>query len=233
MNEFNEQQQVTDEVEIDISALIKLLKKNVKMILICTILCAVIAFLITNFFMTKKYASQARIYLKPNVTEQGIIDSTALASNSKMVNNYVSLMQGETILSKVAENLGIENVEEVKKSLSITNETETEIITVKATTDDPKKSQQIVQNTVDIFFQEMKEKLDIKNMTISDQPKVDDIPVAPSKKMNTAIGAVLGLFLSCGYIFLQYLFDKRLKTKSEAESFLGVPVLGEIPWFED
>ena len=51
--------------------------------------------------------------------------------------------------------------------------------------------------------------------------------------MNTAIGAMAGLLLSCGYVFLQYLFDKRLKTKAEAESFLGVPVLGEIPWFED
>ena len=80
---------------------------------------------------------------------------------------------------------------------------------------------------------EMQEKLDIKNMTISDQPKVNDVPVSPSKKMNTAIGAMAGLLLSCGYVFLQYLFDKRLKTKAEAESFLGVPVLGEIPWFED
>ena len=232
MNELNENQ-VNDEVEIDISALIKLLKKNIKMILISTILCAIIAFLITNFFMTKKYASQARIYLKPNVTEQGIVDSTALASNSKMVNNYVSLMQGETILSKVAENLNIDDVEDVKKSLSVTNETETEIITVKATTDDPTKSQAIVKETVDVFFEDMKEKLDIKNMTISDQPKIDEEPVSPNKKMNTVIGAVLGLLLSCGYVFLQYLFDKRLKTKSEAEAFLGVPVLGEIPWFED
>ena len=142
-------------------------------------------------------------------------------------------MQGETILSKVAEDLNIEDVEEVKNSLSITNVNETEIIDVKATTDDPKKSQAIVSKTVDIFFKEMQEKLDIKNMTISDQPKVNDVPVSPSKKMNTAIGAMAGLLLSCGYVFLQYLFDKRLKTKAEAESFLGVPVLGEIPWFED
>ena len=150
-----------------------------------------------------------------------------------MVNNYMSLMQGETVLSKVADNLNIEDVEEIKKSLSVTNLNETEIIIVKATTDDPAKSQAIVKNTVDVFFDEMKEKLDIKNMTISDQPKVDETPVSPSKKMNTAIGAALGLFLSCGYVFLQYLFDKRLKNKAEAESFLGVPVLGEIPWFED
>ena len=126
---------------------------------------AVIAFLVTNFFMTKKYASSARIYLIPKVTEQGYADYNAVNSNSKMVNNYVSLMQGETILSKVADELNIENVEEVKNSLSITNVNETEIIDVKATTDDPKKSQAIVSKTVDIFFKEMQEKLDIKNMT--------------------------------------------------------------------
>ena len=79
----------------------------------------------------------------------------------------------------------------------------------------------------------MKEKLDIKNMTISDQPKINEVPVSPNKKVNTLIGGVAGLLLSCGYVFLQYLFDKRLKNKADAESFLGVPVLGEIPWFED
>ena len=233
MNQFDEQITEKEEIEIDISALLKTLKKNLKMIVMSTILCAVIALLITTFFMPKKYASSARIYLKPNVTEQGVVDYNTLNSNSKMVNNYMSLMQGETVLSKVADNLNIEDVEEVKKSLSVTNLNETEIIIVKATTDDPAKSQAIVKNTVDVFFDEMKEKLDIKNMTISDQPKVDETPVSPSKKMNTAIGAALGLFLSCGYVFLQYLFDKRLKNKAEAESFLGVPVLGEIPWFED
>ena len=222
-----------DEVQIDINALIRLIKKNFRIIISSVLLCAIIAYLFTNYFVENKFESQARIYLKPNVTEQGIVDSTALASNSKMVNNYVSLMQGETILSKVAENLSIDNVEDIKKSLSVTNETETEIITVKATTDDPVKSQAIVKETVDVFFEDMKEKLDIKNMTISDQPKVDETPVSPNKKVNTVVGAALGLFLSCGYVFLQYLFDKRLKTKSEAEAFLGVPVLGEIPWFED
>ena len=222
-----------EDVEIDLNELIILLKKNIKLIFISTVLCAIIAYLFTNFFMVKKYASQARIYLKPNVTEQGIVDSATLNSNSKMVNNYVSLMQGESILSKVAANLDIEDVEEVKHSLTVTNEADTEIITVKAITDDPVKSQLIVKDTVDVFFQDMKEKLDIKNMTISDEPKIDEIPVSPNKKIITAIGVMIGLFGSCGYVLVLYLFDKRLKNKAEAESFLGVPVLGEIPWFED
>lgn len=230
---MNETNNMNDEIEIDISELIKLLKKNMKLIVISIVLCAVAAFLITNFFMTKKYASSATIYLKPNVSEQGIIDSTALNSNSKMVNNYISLIQGESILSQVAEQLDIKDVEEIKNSLSVSNLTDTEIIVVESKTDDPVKSQAIVKSTVTIFFKEMKEKLDIKNMTISDQPQINEIPVSPSKKMNTLIGAIAGLFLSGGYVFLQYLFDKRLKNKADAENFLGVPVLGEIPWFEE
>ena len=57
--------------------------------------------------------------------------------------------------------------------------------------------------------------------------------VSPSIVKNAIIGAAGGFVLSCGYIFLAVLLDKRLKNKSEAEQFLGIPVLAEIPYFED
>ena len=161
MEEINK---TNDEIEIDISALMKLLKKNIKMIVICTVLGAVIAFLMTNFFMTKKYASTARIYLVPKVTEQGVVDSTALNSNSKMVNNYMLIMQGDSVLDKVTKTLKLEDKGEdfVKDSLSITNEAESEIIKVTAKTDDPQLSKDIVSATVDQFFTDVKAKLDVK-----------------------------------------------------------------------
>ena len=223
-----------EELTIDLGQLFQLLKKNIKLIILSMVICAVAAFAITAFLLPKKYASESSIYIVSKVNaETGTVDANALNANSKQVNNYMELIKGKNILNKVAEQLNIENVKEVQSAISVSNKTDTEIIAITATTDDPVKSQQIVKATTEIFFKEVKETLKIENMTVLNDPEVDEVPVSPSKKMNTIIGALLGLLASGGYVFLTFILDKRLRTKQEAENFLGIPVLAEIPYYEE
>ncbi|MEG2544713.1 MAG: Wzz/FepE/Etk N-terminal domain-containing protein [Longicatena sp.] len=226
-NESNE------EVEIDLSQLFKLLKKNLRFIILTMIIGVGIALSVTIFFIDKKYTSETKIYLTPKVSEQGIVDNTTVNSNNLLVNNYVSMLKGENILSKVADKLNLASANEVKGSLSVANEKDTQIISVVAKTDDPIKSKQIAETTVDIFFTEMKDKLDIRNMTIIDFPKINNAPVSPSKKKNALIGAFGGAAIACGYIFLKFILDKHLRNRNEVENFLDIPVLAEIPFYEE
>lgn len=222
-----------EELEIDLSQLFNLLKKNMRLIVITTVIGAVLCFAATLFLIDKKYASTSTIILTPKITETGNIDQATLTTNSKMVNNYMQIIKGESVLSQVAEKLSITSVSELKGQVSVSNPTNTEVIAVTATTEDPVLSQQIVEVTIDTFFSSVKDKLNIENMTIIDPAKVENIPVSPNKKMNTLIGALAGLVLSCGYVLLKYLLDKRLRTREEAENFLGIPVLVEIPFFDE
>lgn len=223
-----------DELTIDLGQLFQLLKKNLRLIVLSMVICAIAAFTITAFLLPKKYASDSSIYIVSKVNaETGTVDANALNANSKQVNNYMELIKGKNILNKVAEQLNIENVKEVQSAISVSNKTDTEIIEIKATTDDPVKSQQIVKATTKVFFKEVKETLKIENMTVLNDPEVEETAVSPSKKMNTIIGALLGLLASGGYVFLTFILDKRLRTKQEAENFLGIPVLAEIPYYEE
>lgn len=222
-----------EELEIDLSQLFNLLKKNMRLIFITTVIGAILCFAVTLFLIDKKYASTSTIILTPKITETGNIDQATLTTNSKMVNNYMQIIKGESVLSQVAEKLSITSVSELKGQVSVSNPINTEVIAVTATTEDPVLSQQIVEVTIDTFFSSIKDKLNIENMTIIDPAKVENIPVSPNKKMNTLIGALAGLVLSCGYVLLKYLLDKRLRTREEAENFLGIPVLVEIPFFDE
>ncbi|MGX8833540.1 YveK family protein [Amedibacillus sp. YH-ame6] len=233
MNENINTERKSDEIEIDLSQFFLLLKKHVTLIVISTTICAAISLLITVFFIEKKYASTETIYLTPKVTEQGTVDASSVNSNTILVNNYVLMIKGENVLSKVAEKLDLPSVDEVKAAVSVSNEPDTQIINVIAKTDDPTKSKQIAETTVDIFFTEMKDKLNIENLTIIDSAKINTTAVSPSKKVNLLFGAFIGIALSCGYVFLKFILDKRLKNSFEAESFLGIPVLVEIPYYRE
>lgn len=221
-----------EENELDLSQLYKLFKKNIRLIVITAIIGAIIALVVTIFFIDKKYASETRIYLTPKVSDQGIVDNTTISSNNLLVNSYVSIIQGKNILTKVAADLKLSNVNEVSKSLTVTNEKDTQIISVVAKTDNPTKSKQIAETTVEIFFTEMKDKLQISNMTIVDAAEINAIEVSPSKKKNVLIGGLAGAFIAACYVVMKFLLDKRLRNRSEVESFLEIPVLVEVPLFE-
>lgn len=227
INETND-----DTVEIDLSQLFHQIKKNIRLIIISMLLVAVIAFVFTTFFIDKKYASQARIYITPKVTEEGTVDYSSLTSGNLMVNNYMSILKGENLLRNVSEAIGTD-FSIVNSSLSVSNDANTQIITIKSTTEDPELSKAIVDQTVSSFQSDMQELLNIQNLVVIDSAKVNSAPVSPNVKMNTLIGALIGAMLSGGYVFIMFILDKRLRNKKEAEEYLGIPVLAEIPWYED
>ena len=55
------------------------------------------------------------------------------------------------------------------------------------------------------------------------------VPSGPNAKKNGVLAAAVGFALGAGYAVLRYLLDNRLRTKEEAEKYLGIPVFCEIP----
>ena len=223
--------ELNDEVEIDLSQLLKLLKKNIRLIIILALVGIIIPASATTFLISKKYQSQGSVLLKADVVN-GSLDSTQVNTNKMMVNNYVKLLQGNNIQDQVAKNLNITSAE-VRSSLSITNTTDTQIIEISSTTVDPGLSKRIVDETISVFTTLIQEKLDVTNVTIVDQPEVNPNPVSPSMVKNVIIGAVAGIVISLGYLLLTYLLDTKIKNGEQAEQYLGVPLLGIVPFFEE
>ena len=226
-----EMMQTEEEIEINLGELFQLLKQNIKMIVISILIGIIVLGIMTVFFINKKYESTSKLFLKPDVTE-GITDYTQINSNNLMVNNYIEMLKGNNIQSQAADELNMET-SEVNAALTISNQTNTQIISITATTTDPELSKQIVDAVVKVFRKEVKETLNVNNIAVVDQAEVATAPVSPNLKMNLIIGALLGGFISVGYLFIKFMLDTHIHNKEEAEKYLGIPMLGSIPYFED
>ena len=117
-----------EEIEINLGELLEVLKSHLHMIIISILICAILVGVFTIFFIQKKYSSTARIFPKPEVNE-GVVDYSQINSNNLMTNNYVALIQGNNIQSKVADELKIDTTV-VSSALSVTNESYTQIISI-------------------------------------------------------------------------------------------------------
>lgn len=226
-----EMNQNDEEIEINLGELFQLLKKNIKMIFLSMLVGTLLLGVLTVFVIDKKYESTSRLFLKPDVSE-GIADYSQINSNNLMVNNYVEMLKGNNIQSQVAKDLKIEP-EQVNQYLTVSNEANTQIISITAKTNDAKLSKDIVDTTVDTFTQIARETLNVNNITVVDEAKIATDPVSPSLKLNLLIGAFIGAFVSIGYLFIKFMLDTHIHNKEEAEKYLGIPMLGSIPWFED
>lgn len=220
-----------DEVTIDLGEVWALIKKHIWMLIGATVVGAVVAGGLTWALIPKTYAASGTLFLTPRVQE-GEIDINSLNSNQKLVSNVMNLLTQDNIMSMVAQETGMASTEDVRDALSITNTDNTEIITVTATTEDPKLSKEIATTTINTFIDTMKDSLNVQNIQITDQPKLSYEPVGPSIKKNAAIGGLAGLVLGLGFLVIHMLTDKRLKTREEAEKYLGLPVYAELPDLE-
>lgn len=220
-----------EEIEIDLSELFQLIKSKILIIIISMLVCTLISGVFTVFFINKKYESTARIYPKPEVTE-GVVDYTQINANNLMVNNYIAMIRGNNIQSMTAKELNL-SVGEINGSVSVSNVSDTQIISITATTSDPELSKKIVDSLVSNFKKEAKDTLNVNNITTVDQAEIATSPVSPSLKKNLLIGALIGTLISVGYVFILFILDTHIRNKEEAEKYLGIPNLGSIPWYEE
>ena len=222
-NDLNEME------EIDLLELFRAVLKYIKLIIVLCILFGVGGFFGTKLLIAPTYTASTSIYLTPQISESGSLDYNSQMANSKLVTNAVNLLTQNNIMSEVAKDVGMENAASVKKCITVTNEANTEIITITATTTDPKLSKNIANGTVSTFTKTMQKNLNVRNIEVVDKAKLSYVPSGPNIKKNTLLATMVGFVLGCGYAVLRFLFDNRLRTKEEAEKYLGIPVFCEIP----
>jgi non-specific protein-tyrosine kinase len=65
------------------------------------------------------------------------------------------------------------------------------------------------------------------------EAKTPGSPASPRPKRDAAMGGILGLLLGLGIAFLREQLDERLRTREQAETATGLPVLAELPFDEE
>lgn len=215
--------------EIDLLELFRAVLKYIRLIIVLCIVFGAGGFLGTKFLIAPTYTASTSIYLTPQINDTGSLDYSSQMANGLLVTNVVNLLTQNNVMSEVAKDVGLENADAVKKFVNVTNKQDTQIVTVTATTGDPKLSKDIANGTVTTFINTMQKNLNVRNIEIVDKAKLSYVPSGPSIKKNTMMAALVGGVIGVGYAVLKFLLDNRLRTKEEAEKYLGIPVFAEFP----
>lgn len=231
MNTMIDYVEETMKEKFDLVKLLNILKKNIKLLLILPAICLVVSAELTFFVMPDKYTASTQILVNMKKSSSDLAFQN-VQSSLQSVNTYTEIIKSPRILDKVSREFdGQYSTAELNSFLKVTNQTNSQIITVSVTTGNKSESDKIVNKISKVFAHDMPKIMSVDNVTILSSAHDNAVKVSPIVSVNLVISIIVGIVLSILIIFLKELLDKRIKTEEDVESQLGLPILGSIQKF--
>jgi capsular polysaccharide biosynthesis protein len=219
--------------EISLSQLLKLIRKNIILILLCAIIGFVGAFSISKFLIPKTYVSTVKLYVSaPETSQNSTSDINALNYAQKVVNTYIEMLQTNSFYQKVIDECKLNySIEDFKKQVAFSSLNDTEVFQAQVSVHDPNEAKTIadaITKLAPTTISQLKENASLK---VVDSATLPDKPSSPNTILNSIIGLILGIACSVIFVLLRDVLDVRIKSEDDILEKYNIPILASIPAF--
>ena len=226
------------EEEIDLREIFDIFWCKKLWIIIAGVLGIIIGGIFTNFFIVPEYSSSVTLVLTKSTEGNSIstesITQSDVTLNQKLISTYREIIKSKDLLNSVITELNLDmSHEDLFKMIKVESVTNTDIMKVTVTTKNAELSANIVNDLTKVFEDELMVIYGIKNTYILGDGEVDEVPVNVNLIKNIVIFAMVAVILVMMLIFMMYFFDTSIKSKTDAEKILGIPVLAVIPMSDE
>ena len=225
---------MTEHVEIDLQELFYLLRKKAWLIVVCACILGALALGYTAFCVPPQYRASVTMYVNNAATrtDSSYISASDLATAQQLVRTYVTIIESETVLEKVAAETGLNlSAKAIRNMMAAQSVEETEVFVVTITNPDPVMAAQIANAIATVAPAEISNILEGSSAKIIDYARVPSGRATPSYSKNTILGVAAGAAIALVIIVLQMVLDVRVKKEEDLKKICQVPVLGSIPEF--
>ena len=222
------------EETLNLEDILDVIKRNLLMISIMTLLFGCIAAFGTLFLVTPKYEANTQILVSQSQQSE-VIESQEIQASLQLVNTYRDIIKSPTVLDDVIQNLNLqETTSSVSGKIEVTNQDQSQVLTVTVTDESAQVAEDIANEVAVVFQDKVVEVMSVDNVSVLATADVGDnpSPVSPQPIINIAIGLILGLLVGLGIAFLRAFLDKRLQTEEDIEKYLELPVIGTVAKFK-
>ena len=223
-------QKQEEEMTIDLLELFFAMVKHWWIILISVVVLGLILGGYCQFLVSDSYQADASLYITANAgTDSANVSYTNLQTSAALTNDYENIIKSRYVLMQVIENLGLSvDYDQLYDMVTVTNPEETHIIQISVTCEIPDDAITIANEVMSVSAEEIYKIIGGTEPTVvSEAMYAED--VKPSTLRYAAIGAFLGLVLSCGVIAVRVILDTTIKTEEDIANYLELPVLASVP----
>lgn len=226
------------EEKIELRQYWDVLRKRWKIVVVLPLIAALTSGVISFLVMKPVYQASVTLIVGKKALESGqaavqMLDNSVLLANQQLAKTYATITQSRTVEQNVINDLNLPLTVEGLDSLIAVNPVKTtEILEIQVTNTNPELAASIANTMAQEFSKAVIEIKKVDSVSIMDTAVIPNKPIKPKKTLNVLIAFVVGLMASVGVVFLLENMDNTVKTLSDVEKFLGIPVLGIIPDYE-
>ena len=113
--------------------------------------------------------------------------------------------------------------------VALNNQSDTRILDITVTADDPYMAKEIVDEVSQVSVSRIASIMNVDEPTTVEYGHLENSPSSPNAKKNIAIGGLLGLVASAAVIIILYLLNDTICSEDDVQKYLGLNTLGLIP----
>lgn len=219
------------ESTLDLTKILRILKNNLKLLIILPFICLLISAIVTLFFLDEEYQATTQVLVNQKESDSQMM-AQEVQSNIQLVNTYSEIVKSPRILDKASKELDRKySTSELSSMLTVTNQAESQLLNIDVVSKSGKDSEVVANKIAEVFSDEVPDIMNVDNVSILSTADDTTKQVAPKTMINLVMGVVIGLIIALIIIFIKEIFDKRIKSEKDVENELELPVLGSIQKF--
>ena len=228
-------------MEIDIRKIFRILLAKWPIIAIVSVLTAVVGILYSLLLVTPMYSSTATIWA--GVFDENTTEYQQTLTVQYRLKTYAEITKTSAVLNSVIDTLEIvsENgdydgpvytIEELKKMISTSVSSDSELFSVTVKNADKRYAQFIVNQVAAEARDYLQGEMSAATFTVVEEGSMPKEPDTMSTVMYAAIFFMLGFIGSAAGCILYKLFDTRITTEADIKEIVDVTIVGVIPTYD-
>ena len=220
---------------IDLRVLLKVLISHIIPIVIVTIIAGGIGFSVAEFFVPKRYTSEALMYVENSSSKQedSAINVNDINAAQKLVNTCQILFTSDYVMSELSNHFdGRYSKGSLKSMVNIESVNSTEVLRVTVESGSAQDSYDIAGELIVLATDEFHRIIKSGSIETVSMPTMPTKHNYPSTTRFTIIGALAGFVLIYGILLVKELLDTKVKPEDNLAVMYDLPVFAEILDFE-
>ena len=220
----------SNEVENDFKELFPMLLGRIQWIILASIVCSILAFVISSLLVTPVYTSSTQIYVLSK-TDASAMSFNDLQMSSQLAEDCTALIQSRTVTSQVIHNLNLNITDqELSRCIGIKEVSNSgRVLEITVTYPDAEMAQKIADNLREVSTEYFVEIMDLQAVNTVEEADFPQSPSSPSVKIFAALGFIGGFIVSAIIFIVLYMLNDKICTEDDVEKYHAISVLGSIP----